>query len=86
MTESSDVQMSGSSEAQKAYFIDPYKHQKKYSRKRYEESAEFRAQQSTFSKDWQRKKYATDPVWREQVLEKSRRRYRANKDKSRPVE
>ena len=85
MTES-DVHTSETSESQKAYFVDPYKHQKKYSRKRYEEDAAFRAQQSTFSKDWQRKKYATDPIWREQVLEKSRRRYQANKEKSKRVE
>ena len=59
--------------------LDPYRWQKRYYRKRYEEDPEFKQASKARSIEWQRQKYWDDPEWRARRLELSRMRYHRKK-------
>ncbi len=59
--------------------LDPYRWQKRYRKKRYEEDAEFKEWSKTRAIDWQRQKYRDDPVWRAKRLERTRAMYHRKK-------
>lgn len=59
-------------------YVDPYKHQKKYMRKRYTEDADYRAKCAEQRLAYERKRYATDPEYRAAKAAHARK-YRAAK-------
>jgi hypothetical protein len=74
--ESVDV---ATSEAPVESLLDPYRWQKRYYNKRYQEDADFKQSSKDRAVYWQRQKYRDDPVWREQRLQRSRERYHRKK-------
>ncbi len=67
------------SEAPVECLLDPYRWQKRYYNKRYQEDADFKQSSKARAVYWQRQKYRDDPVWREQRLQRSRDRYHRKK-------
>ena len=59
--------------------LDPYRWQKQYRKKRYDEDSDFKQWSKTRAIDWQRQKYRDDPVWRAKRLERTRERYHRKK-------